>query len=190
MTAIHKAATLNVAKTFHKDKDYGSVEPGKVADLSIIEGNPLQDIWMTQNVKMVVMNGKIVDHQFHKYVNPIPEFNSWQQLSEHIVVTPYAVAAGSGPTTLKIAGRGFWPFHQVLLNGKPLETKFINRTELDAIVPPEAIKDVGDVSGHREEPRRADRGIQLGAVRRRLQAGAGAPAGHGAVARFGSSPAY
>ena len=32
MTAI-QAATLNVAKTFRKDKDYGSVEPGKVADL-------------------------------------------------------------------------------------------------------------------------------------------------------------
>jgi imidazolonepropionase-like amidohydrolase len=142
MKAI-QAATLNVAKTFHKDKDYGSVEPGKVADLSIVEGDPLQDIWMTQNVKMVVMNGKLVDNQFHKYVNPIPEFNSWQQLSEHIVVTPYAVTQGSGPTTLKVTGKGFWPFHQVLLNGQELETKFVNRTELDAIVPPEAIADVG-----------------------------------------------
>jgi len=52
-TAI-QAATLNVARTFKKDKDYGSVEPGKVADLSIVEGDPLQDIWMTQNVKMVI----------------------------------------------------------------------------------------------------------------------------------------
>jgi hypothetical protein len=92
---------------------------------------------------MVVMNGKLVDNQFHKYVNPIPEFNSWQQLSEHIVVTPYAVTQGSGPTTLKVTGKGFWPFHQVLLNGKELETKFVNRTELDAVVPPEAIADVG-----------------------------------------------
>ena len=142
MTAI-QAATLNVAKTFHKDKDYGSVEPGKVADLSIIEGDPLKDIWMTQNVKMVVMNGKLVDNQFHKYVNPIPEFNSWQQLSEHIVVTPYAVTQGSGPVTLKISGRGFWPFHQVMMNGKPLETTFVSRTELDAVVAPEAIENVG-----------------------------------------------
>ena len=31
MKAI-QAATLNVARTFKKDKDYGSVEPGKVAD--------------------------------------------------------------------------------------------------------------------------------------------------------------
>ena len=60
MTAI-QSATINVAKTFGKDKDYGSVEVGKVADLSIIEGDPLDDIWMTQNVKMVVMDGKVID---------------------------------------------------------------------------------------------------------------------------------
>ena len=65
MAAI-QAATLNVAKTFGKDKDYGSVEPGKVADLSIIEGDPLEDIWMTQNVKMVVMDGKVVDIAFQQ----------------------------------------------------------------------------------------------------------------------------
>jgi adenine deaminase len=43
MVAI-EAAALNVAKTFHRDKDYGNVEPRKVADLSIVEDNPLQDI--------------------------------------------------------------------------------------------------------------------------------------------------
>lgn len=62
-----QAATLNVAKTFKKDRDYGSVEPGKVADLCIIEGDPLQDIWATQNVKMVVLEGKPIDIAFSKY---------------------------------------------------------------------------------------------------------------------------
>jgi len=142
MMAI-EAATLNVARTFRKDKDYGSVEPGKVADLSIVEGNPLQDMWATTNVKTVVMNGKIVDIGFHKYVNPIPEFNSWQQLSEHIEVSPLAVTQGSGPTLLKVKGKGFWPFHQVLLNGRELETRFVSRGELDATLPAEAIQDVG-----------------------------------------------
>jgi imidazolonepropionase-like amidohydrolase len=142
MTAI-QAATLNVAKTFRKDKDYGSVEPGKVADLSIIDGDPLQDIWMTQNVKLVVMDGKLIDPQFTGYVNPIPEFNSWQQLSQTIEATPLAITQGEGPTMLKVSGKGFWPFHQVLLNGKELETKFVSRSELQATVPAEAVKDVG-----------------------------------------------
>ena len=142
MTAI-QAATLNVARTFRKDKDYGSVEPGKVADLSIIDGDPLKDIWMTQNVKMVVLNGKIINPEFTGYVNPIPEFNSWQQLSQTVDVSPPAIAQGSGPTVLKVSGKGFWPFHQVLLNGKVLETKFVSRSELQAIIPAEAVKDVG-----------------------------------------------
>jgi Amidohydrolase family len=140
---VIQAATINVAKTFHKDKDYGSVEPGKVADLSIVEGNPLQDMWATTNVKMVVTNGKQVDIGFHKYVNPIPEFNSWQQLSEHIDVSPAAVTQATGPTVLKVKGRGFWPFHQVLMNGKELETQFVSRNELDAVIPAEAIPDAG-----------------------------------------------
>ncbi|HEY7300184.1 MAG TPA: amidohydrolase family protein [Xanthobacteraceae bacterium] len=142
MTAI-QAATLNVAKTFHKDKDYGSVEPGKVADLSIIEGDPLRDIWMTQNVKMVVLDGRIVNHEFTGYVNPIPEFNSWQQLSQTIQVSPLSITQGTGPTVLKVSGKGFWPFHQVLLNGTVLETKFISRSELQAIVPAALVKGVG-----------------------------------------------
>jgi Amidohydrolase family len=141
MTAI-KAATLNVAKTFRQDKDFGSVEPGKVADLSIVEGNPLRDMWATTNVKMVVLSGKLVDTGFHNYVNPIPEFNSWQQLSEHIEVSPLAVTQGTA-TVLKVKGKGFWPFHQVLLNGRPLETRFVSRGELDATLPAEAIADVG-----------------------------------------------
>ena len=142
MIAI-QAATINVAKVFHKDKDYGSVEVGKVADLSIIEGDPLQDIWMTQNVKLVVLDGKIVDPAYTGFVNPIPEFNSYQQLSINIAVTPYSITQDTGPTTIKVSGRGFWPFHQVLLNGKEIETKFINRGELQAVVPADLVKDVG-----------------------------------------------
>jgi imidazolonepropionase-like amidohydrolase len=141
MTAI-QAATLNVAKTFHKDRDFGSVEPGKVADLSIVEGNPLQDMWATTNVKTVVLNGKVVDTGFHNYVNPIPEFNSWQQLSEHIEVSPLAVTQGTA-TMLKVKGKGFWPFHQVLLNDRELETRFVSRGELDATLPADAIADAG-----------------------------------------------
>ena len=105
MTAI-QAATINVARTFRKYKDYGSVEIGKVADLSIIEGDPLADIWMTQNVKMVVLDGKPVDPAFTGFVNPIPEFNSWQQLSGHIVVEPFLLTQSDGPTIIKLRGKG------------------------------------------------------------------------------------
>jgi hypothetical protein len=143
MQAI-QAGTLNVAKTFKKDKDYGSVEPGKIADLAIIEGDPLKDIWMTQNVKMLVMDGKFVDIGFHNYKNPIPSFYAYQTLPREITISPLMVTQGTGPTRLIVKGRGMWPFHQVMLNGKPLETRLAARNQLEAIIPPEAIADAGD----------------------------------------------
>jgi len=143
MTAI-QAATLNVAKTFKKDKDYGSVEVGKVADLSIVEGDPLQDIWMTQNVKMVVMGGKVIDIGFKKYKNPIASFYSYQSSPLDLEISPLFLIEGSGPTTLKVRGQGgMWPFHQVILNGEPLPTSFVSKDELKAIIPPEAIAKAG-----------------------------------------------
>jgi len=139
-----RAATLNVARTFRKDKDYGSVEPGKVADLSIVEGNPLQDIWMTQNVKMVVMDGKVIDIGFKRYKNPIPSFYSYQSLPLDLEISPLFLIEGSGPTTLRVRGAGgMWPFHKVMLNGRPLPTSFNSKDELQAIISPEAIPTAG-----------------------------------------------
>jgi imidazolonepropionase-like amidohydrolase len=143
MTVI-QAATLNVARTFMKDKDYGSVERGKVADLSIVEGNPLEDIWMTQNVKMVVMDGKVIDIGFHKYKNPIPSYYSYQSLPLDLEISPLFLIERTGPTVLKVRGKGgMWPFHQVMLNGAPLPTSFVSRSELKATIAPEAIAKAG-----------------------------------------------
>jgi hypothetical protein len=88
------------------------------------------------------MNGKVVEHEFTGYVNPIPEFNSWQQLSTTIEVAPAAITQGTG-ATLKVSGKGFWPFHRILINGRELETRFISRNELQATLPPEAVSEVG-----------------------------------------------
>ena len=55
-----QAASLNVAQAWRKDADYGSVEPGKVADLAIVRGDLTADISLTQNVEnveMVFQNG-------------------------------------------------------------------------------------------------------------------------------------
>jgi imidazolonepropionase-like amidohydrolase len=142
MQAI-QSATLNVAKTFMKDHDYGSVEVGKVADLSIVEGDPLEDIWMTQNVKAVVMDGKVVDVAFQKYKNPIPSFYSYQSLPIDIEIRPRFLVEGDGPTVLRVWGGEMWPFHRVMLNGKPLATRFVSKTQLEAVIPPGAIATAG-----------------------------------------------
>jgi hypothetical protein len=138
-----KAATLVPAQVFKKDKDYGSVETGKVADLSIVEGDPMQDIWATQNVKMVVMDGKLIDIGFHKYKNPIPQAYSYQTIPREIAISPVAVTQGEGPIELKVKGNGMWPYHVVLLNGTKLATHYVSKDEIDATIPPEAIAEAG-----------------------------------------------
>jgi hypothetical protein len=142
MTAI-QAATLNVAKTFGKDRDFGSVEPGKIADLSIIEGDPLQDIWMTQNVKMVVMNGQFIDIDFHRHWrNSIPSPLPPYAIPWDIQISPLTVTQGTGPIVLKVTGGKMRRYHKVTLNGAELETRFMD-DGLEAVVPPEAIREAG-----------------------------------------------
>ncbi len=144
MQAI-QAGTINVAKSFRKDKDFGTVEPGKVADIIAIDGDPLKDIWAIQNVQLVILGGKIVDHEFHaNYKNPIAAIRPWRATPQEIEISPRSVTQGVGPSTLKVTTRsGFDRFHRVTLNGKQLETKFIGPNELEAIVPPQMIKTAG-----------------------------------------------
>jgi imidazolonepropionase-like amidohydrolase len=75
LTAVQavQSASLNVAQAWGKDKDYGSVEKGKIADLVIVRGDPTKDIFATQDVEKVFMDGKSIDTSFHPdYKNPVP----------------------------------------------------------------------------------------------------------------------
>lgn len=54
-----QTATINPARVLHVEKDLGSLEVGKIANISIVEGNPLQNIEDTQRVKYVLLNGRV-----------------------------------------------------------------------------------------------------------------------------------
>jgi imidazolonepropionase-like amidohydrolase len=56
-----QAATVIGARFLGVDRDYGSIEPGKVADLLVLTGNPLSDISRSRQIEAVWMNGKPVD---------------------------------------------------------------------------------------------------------------------------------
>jgi imidazolonepropionase-like amidohydrolase len=68
-----QTASINVAQAWGKEKEYGSIEKGKVADFFIVNGDPTKNISDTQNVESVYMDGKKVDISYHAdYKNPIP----------------------------------------------------------------------------------------------------------------------
>jgi hypothetical protein len=56
-----QSATINPANFVGKANDYGAIESGKLADLIILNGNPLQDITNSRTINGVIMNGIYYD---------------------------------------------------------------------------------------------------------------------------------
>ncbi len=56
-----RIGTLNAAIFLGKERELGSIEEGKLADMVLLNANPLDDISNTQNVDRVIKAGLIVD---------------------------------------------------------------------------------------------------------------------------------
>jgi len=55
------SATRNIAAAYHKLDQIGTLEPGKLADLVVLDANPLQDINNIRRISMVMKDGQVVD---------------------------------------------------------------------------------------------------------------------------------
>lgn len=56
-----RSATLNGAAYLGMDKEIGSIEAGKLADLLVLDKNPLQDIRNTESIRYTMVNGRLYD---------------------------------------------------------------------------------------------------------------------------------
>jgi imidazolonepropionase-like amidohydrolase len=76
-----KVATIHGVKALGLDGDLGSVEVGKIADLVIMDKNPLENIRNTNTITHVVKNGIVYDANTLDEVAPVakkaPKYN-WQ----------------------------------------------------------------------------------------------------------------
>jgi imidazolonepropionase-like amidohydrolase len=66
-----RAATINPARNFGLDRDLGSLEPGKLADLVVIDGNPLADIRQSDRVTLVMQNGRLYEAKTLNQIAPV-----------------------------------------------------------------------------------------------------------------------
>jgi imidazolonepropionase-like amidohydrolase len=56
---VLRAATLGAARVMKKDRDFGSIEPGKVADLLLVDGDPLASMANIRRGVVVVKGGVV-----------------------------------------------------------------------------------------------------------------------------------
>ena len=78
---IIRSATINAAIGFGKDKDYGSIEKGKIADLILLSKDPVKDISALADIDTVIQHGRVLDPVALLAVTP--EILAQQQLNAY-----------------------------------------------------------------------------------------------------------
>jgi imidazolonepropionase-like amidohydrolase len=56
-----RTATLSAAEFLRTEKDLGSIEKGKYADLVLLDADPLENIRNTRKISLLVLRGKLLD---------------------------------------------------------------------------------------------------------------------------------
>jgi imidazolonepropionase-like amidohydrolase len=58
--AIIVAATRNAARVCGLGRELGTLEVGKAADVLVVNGDPLRDLTVVTNVRLVIHRGEII----------------------------------------------------------------------------------------------------------------------------------
>jgi hypothetical protein len=147
------ASTKWSAEFLGKDRDLGTVEPGKLADLILIEGDPLADIRNTRNIRAVILDGKVVDTTIDpNFRNPLPRPVSalladdapLEFMGPRLTAISPRIAPQGGPAvTLELSGEKFTPRSLVRFDTTDLPTQFISPTRLSATISADLLRDFG-----------------------------------------------
>jgi len=83
---VLRAATIDGARIVGIDADLGSLETGKLADLVVLDANPLEDIRNTESIAYVMQDGRLFDgdtlDELWPTQKPLPAFWWWRSDDE------------------------------------------------------------------------------------------------------------
>lgn len=65
-----RAGTLDAARAVGLDGDLGSIEVGKLADVLVLDDNPLDDVRATERIQYTILNGRVFDARTMNQVYP------------------------------------------------------------------------------------------------------------------------
>ena len=92
-----QGATKWSAEMLDKGKDLGTVETGKIADIIIVNKNPLQDIQNLRDINSVIFDGRVQELGYHAYfTDPFRKLTPNRPVDALDWVVAYKTVAGGG----------------------------------------------------------------------------------------------
>jgi imidazolonepropionase-like amidohydrolase len=70
---VLQAATTHAAELLKKTTDLGSIQPGKLADVIAVDGNPLDDITLMQHVAFVMKDGRVYKQEGKAQIDAVAD---------------------------------------------------------------------------------------------------------------------
>ena len=135
------SSTRWAAEVIRVDDRLGTLETGKLADIVILDANPLADIANSRKINRLFKAGKEVELGYHAdYTFPFPQHGPVSKHQYHqrpvinFVTPPFTIE--NTETTITITGNEFMPETVALFNGKNLETEYISNEEIKATLTP------------------------------------------------------
>jgi imidazolonepropionase-like amidohydrolase len=150
---ILQAATINPAEFVHQEKNLGTVEAGKMADVLVLGRNPLEDVKNIRSLETVIQHGRVQQLGYksaYRILIPRPYLPLNGQLPRpHITsVAPVGVPMGTKNVVLTIKGTRFNALNRVMWDDTLLKVVSFSPTELKVTIPDDLLNRVGTWKVH------------------------------------------